>query len=133
VEIPIGNSVRAVVTGVPRPRNRYGQRPDGQNGVVGVETDASGAPLNHVLTTLASPLVGWVESTTVVAPEPLLGSLPAPGTVVEFTGDLKLAVAGGKEYSMRTTITDVAGIRTLGSAVEVLGTMSAPSSGRSSS
>jgi hypothetical protein len=128
MQVPLGNSVRAVVTGMPRPRNRYGEKAGGERGVVGVERDESGALLVNLVTTIVSPLVGWVEATTVVGPEPLLGSMPAPGTVIELSGDLRLTVRGGDYGTTKATLTGVSGVKTLGSAIDAVSAMSATTS-----
>lgn len=133
MQVPLGNSVRAVVTGPPRPRNRYGERAGGERGVIGVETDASGTPLVNLVTTLVSPLLGWVEATTVVGPEPLLCPAPAAGSVVELSGDLRLVVRGGDYGTTKATLTGISGIRSLGSAIDVLAAMSPASTGKSTS
>jgi len=133
MQVPLGNSVRAVVTGMPRPRNRYGEMAGGERGVVGVERDESGALLVNLVTTVVSPLVGWVEATTVVGPEPLLGSMPAPGTVIELSGDLRLTVRGGDYGTTKATLTGVSGVKTLGSAIAAVSAMSATTTAKAAS
>lgn len=133
MQVPLGNSVRAVVTGTPRPRNRYGEKAGGERGVLGVETDESGAPLVNLVTTVVSQLVGWVEATTVVGPEPLLGSMPPPGTVIELSGDLRLTVRGGDYGTTKATLTGVSGVKTLGSAIDAVSAMSATTPAKAAS
>lgn len=133
MQVPLGSSVRAVVTGEARPRNRYGEKAGGERGVIGVETDDSGTPLFNLVTTLVSPLLGWVEATTVVGPEPLLSSAPAAGSVIELSGDLRLAVRGGDYGTTKATLTGISGIKSLGSAIDLVATMSPAATGKTAS
>jgi len=133
MQVPLGSSVRAVVTGEARPRNRYGEKAGGERGVIGVETDASGTPLVNLVTTLVSPLLGWVEATTVVGPEPLLCPAPAAGSVVELSGDLRLVVRGGDYGTTKATLTGISGIKSLGSAIDIVAAMSPAPTGKSAS
>ncbi len=75
---------------------------------------------------LASPTVGWTEGASVVAPAPVLESLSAAGTVVEITGQLVLSVRGGDYGSTRSTVTGVANVRPLGSAIEAVSALAVP-------
>ena len=120
MELKLGSSARAVVAGTPRGRMRYGQRPDGSRGAIGTESGADGLPLAQVSVTLVSGAVGWVESATVVAPAALLADVPAPGTLVELTGELRMRIRGGDFGTTRTTVTGVEGLRTIGSAIDPL-------------
>lgn len=129
----MGNSVRAVVTSTPRPRNRYGEKAGGERGVIGVETDDSGTPLVNLVTTLASPVFGWVEATTVVGPEPLLKAVPDTGGVIELSGDLRLNIRGGEYGTTKATLIGVSGVKTLGSAIEAVAAMSVPSTAKAAS
>lgn len=133
MQVPLGNSVRAVVTGPPRPRNRYGEKAGGERGVIGVETDDSGTPLVNLVTTLVSPVFGWVEATTVVGPEPLLNAVPDAGGVIELSGDLRLTIRGGDYGTTKATLSGVSGVKTLGSAIEAVAAMSAPSTAKAAS
>ncbi len=76
---------------------------------------------------MASPTVGWTEGTSVIAPAPLLDALSAAGTVVELTGNLTLSVRGGDYGTTRATITGVAGVKSIGSVIDVVAGVSAPS------
>src|SRR5205807_8218116 len=84
VDLALGNVARVVTVSSPRPKRRYGNRPsDGSRApVIGVDHDETGTPLATFSATLASPVVGWAESTTVVVPEPLTTSFPSAGTVL---------------------------------------------------
>lgn len=126
MEIPLGNTMRVVVAGRPRARKQYAAGPDGTREVIGIEVDAGGTPLSAFAATLASPAVGWTEGASVVAPAPVLESLSATGTAVEITGQLVLSVRGGDYGSTRATVTGVAGIRPLGSAIEAVSALSVP-------
>jgi hypothetical protein len=126
MEIPLGNTMRVVVAGRPRARKQYGSGADGTREVIGFEVDASGTPLSSFAATLASPTVGWTEGASVVAPAPVLESLSAAGTVVEITGQLVLSVRGGDYGSTRSTVTGVANVRPLGSAIEAVSALAAP-------
>jgi hypothetical protein len=126
MEIPLGNTMRVVVAGRPRARKQYAAGPDGSREVIGIEVDPSGTPLSAFAATLASPTVGWTEGASVVAAAPVLDSLSASGTVVEITGQLVLSVRGGDYGTTRATVTGVAGIRPLGSAIEAVSALSAP-------
>lgn len=131
MELGHGNTLRCTVVRPPRPKSRYGPRgADGRAPVVGVETDGSGTPLATVAVTMASPMAGWVEGTTVVAPEPLLADLSESGVIVELSGDLRLSIRGGDFGSTRVTVTGVTGVRVLGSAVDAIAAVGA--SGRRS-
>jgi hypothetical protein len=120
MDISLGSVVRVVVSGAPRARSRYGNKPDGSRGPVGPEVDDSGTALYGFPATLAGGLAGWVEGATVVIAEPLAGSLPPVGTLVELSGSLALGVRGGDYGSTRATVSGVSGVRTLGSALEAL-------------
>jgi hypothetical protein len=126
MEIPLGNTMRVVVAGRPRARKQYGSAPGGSREVIGFEVDASGTPLSSFAATLASPTVGWTEGASVVAPAPVLESLSATGTVVEITGQLVLSVRGGDYGSTRSTVTGVANVRPLGSAIEAVSALAVP-------
>lgn len=120
MELGIGAPARIVLAGTPRSRPRYGPRPDGTRGPIGVENGPDGQPLDQVPATLVGGPTGWVESATVVAPAALLDNAPPPGTLVEITGDLRMSVRGGDFGSTRATVTGVIGLRPLGSAVDPL-------------
>lgn len=120
MELKLGSSARAVVAGAPRDRMRYGQRPDGSRGAIGPETGADGQPLAQLQATLVGGPVGWLETAMMVAPAALLTDVPPPGTLVEFTGELRMSVRGGDFGTTRTTVTGVVGLRTIGSAIEPL-------------
>lgn len=120
MDLSIGSSVRVVVAGAPRPRQRYGVKPDGTRGPIGVDTDSAGLPLAQFAATLVGGPVGWVEGATVVAPEPILAGFPPAGTLVELTGALALRISGGDFGSTRTAVLGVVGVRPLGSAVDPL-------------
>jgi hypothetical protein len=126
MEIPLGNTMRVVVAGRPRARKQYGSGPDGSREVIGIEVDASGTPMSSFAATLASPTVGWTEGASVVAPAPVLEALSASGTVVEITGQLMMSVRGGDYGTTRATVTGVGGIRALGSAIEAVSALAAP-------
>ncbi len=126
MEIPLGTTMRVVVAGRPRARKQYGSGPDGSREVIGVEVDATGTPMSAFAATLASPTVGWTEGASVVAPAPVLDALSPAGTVVEITGQLVLSVRGGDYGSTRATVSGVAGVRPLGSAIEAVTALSAP-------
>ncbi len=125
MDLALGNSARVVVAGGVRPRQRYGVKPDGSRGAVGVETDATGTPQAAFTATLVSGPVGWVEGAVLVAPEPLLVSLPPTGTLLEVTGDLVLRIVGGDYGSTRSTVVGITGVRPLGSATEPLNVVGA--------
>jgi len=133
MQFPLGNSVRAVVTSAARPRNRYGEKAGGERGVVGVETDESGTPLVNMVTTVASQQYGWIEATTVVGPEPLLNPAPTEGSVIELSGDLKLAVRGGDYGTTKATLTGVTGVKVVGSAIDAIVAMSTASTAKAGS
>ena len=125
MQIPIGNSIRVVVAGTPRPRKQYAAAPDGTRTVVGTEIDGSGTPLAGFVATLASPTVGWTEGASVIAPAPLLEALAPAGTVVELSGNLMLSIRGGDYGATRATVTGVAGVKALGSVIEAVSAMAA--------
>ncbi|MGV0634520.1 hypothetical protein ABQE69_08885 [Mycolicibacillus trivialis] len=120
MELNLGSSARAVVAGLPRSRMRYGQRPDGSRGQIGVETGQDGQPLAQLPATLVGGPAGWVESATVVAPSALLADAPPPGTLIELTGSMTMSVRGKEFGATRSTVTGVVGVRTIGSAIEPL-------------
>ncbi len=120
MELELGNSARLVVAGTPRDRARYGAKPDGGRGVVGVEIGPDGQPMAQVPATLVGGPAGWVESATVVAPALLLADAPQAGTLVEITGQLRMLVRGSDFGATRVTVTGATGVRQLGSAVEPL-------------
>ncbi|MCH9736278.1 MAG: hypothetical protein K0U78_17275 [Actinomycetia bacterium] len=121
------------MTSAPRPRNRYGEKAGGERGVIGVETDESGTPLVNVVTTLVSRQFGWVEATTVVGPEPLLNPAPEVGSVIELSGDLKLAVRGGDYGATKATLTGASGVKLVGSAIDAVTSISAPGTSKAAS
>ena len=123
MQIPLGNSIRVVVAGTPRPRKQYAAAPDGSRTVIGAEVDGNGTPLAGFIATLASPMVGWTEGASVVAPAPLLDALARAGTVVELSGNLMLSVRGGDYGTTRATVTGVAGVKSLGSVIEAVSAM----------
>lgn len=125
MQIPIGNSIRVVVAGTPRPRKQYAAAPDGTRTVIGTEIDSSGTPLAGFVATLASPTVGWTEGASVIAPAPLLEALAPAGTVVELSGNLMLSIRGGDYGATRATVTGVAGVKSLGSVIEAVSAMAA--------
>lgn len=133
MQFPMGSSIRAVVTSSPRPRNRYGEKAGGERGVIGIETDDSGTPLVNLVSTLVSPQFGWVEATTVVGPEPLLNPAPPESSVIELSGDLKLAVRGGDYGTTKATLTGVSGIKLIGSAIDAVAAMSTSSTAKAAS
>lgn len=127
MQIPVGNSMRVVVAGPSRPRKRYATNSVGVREAVGVEVDENGTPLSGFVATVASPTVGWTESALIVAPAPLLEALSTEGTVVELSGNLMLSVRGGDFGTTRATVTGVVGLKSIGSVIDVVGAMSAPS------
>lgn len=133
MQIPLGNSIRAVVTSTARPRNRYGEKAGGERGVVGFETDESGTPLVNLVTTVVSQQFGWIEATTVVGPEPLLNPAPTEGSVVELSGVLRLAVRGGDYGTTKATLTGVTGMKVVGSAIDAVAAMSTTSTTKAAS
>jgi hypothetical protein len=86
-----------------------------------------------LVTTLVSPVFGWVEATTVVGPEPLLNAVPDAGGVIELSGDLRLNIRGGEYGTTKATLIGVSGVKTLGSAIEAVAAMSAPSTAKAAS
>lgn len=120
MELGLGVAARGVVAGTPRPRSRYGMRPDGTRGPIGVETDDAGNSLVGLPVTLAGGPAGWVESAIVVMPEQLASGLPAEGMLVEFSGTLRAAVRGADYGQTRVTVIGTTGVRVVGSAIDAL-------------
>jgi hypothetical protein len=54
--------------------------------------------------------------------------MPAPGTVIELSGHLRLTVRGGDYGTTKATLTGVSGVKTLGSAIDAVSAMSATTS-----
>lgn len=127
MDISLGSGARVVVSGAPRARSRYGSKPDGSRGPTGPELDSAGIPQFQFGATLAGGLAGWVEGVSVVVAEPLAEDLPPVGTLVELSGALSLSVRGGDYGSTRATVSGVSGVRSLGSAVDALAAVGAPS------